>query len=300
MKVGIIGTGNIGTDLLVKVMRSTVLECGIFAGHNRDSKGIAFAHSLGVSTTFDSIDYIISHPDCCSLVFDATSASVHRYNAPILAELGKPCMDLTPAHLGPFCVPTVNMDSCIGLMDVNFVTCGGQATIPIACALKRVLHNISYLEIVATIASKSAGAGTRANIDEFTQTTRDALSEFSGIGRTKAIIILNPAEPPINMRCTVYALADNPNMEAVQEAVQKTEAAIKKYVPGYAITLGPLYRDGRLVISLEVKGRGDYLPPYAGNLDIITSAAVHVAEAWARKQMTSQKAEVKYTGCHHA
>lgn len=294
MKVGIIGTGNIGTDLLVKVMRSPILECGIFAGHNRDSKGIAFAKSIGAPATFDSIDYITSHPDCCSLVFDATSASVHRHNAPILAKLGKPCLDLTPAHLGPFCVPSVNMASCIGQMDVNFVTCGGQATIPIACALNSVLHDISYLEIVATIASKSAGAGTRANIDEFTQTTRDALSEFSGIGRTKAIIILNPAEPPINMRCTVYALADNPCMEAVQEAVQKTEAAMKKYVPGYAITLGPLYKDGRLVISLEVKGRGDYLPPYAGNLDIITSAAIHAAEERARRESSSQKSGVQY------
>ncbi|MCR4587350.1 MAG: acetaldehyde dehydrogenase (acetylating) [Lachnospiraceae bacterium] len=284
IKVGIIGTGNIGSDLLMKVRKSDVLECGIFAGHSLDSKGIARAREMGVPVTVNSIRYIEENPDCCEIVFDATSAKVHTANAPILKKLGKYAIDLTPAHVGKFCVPQVNLDEALELDNVNCITCGGQATVPIARAISQVA-DVDYLEIVATIASKSAGIGTRNNIDEFTQTTKDALMELGGIKNAKAIIILNPAEPPITMHNTVYALINEPNMEAITKAVHETEAAIRKYVPGYRIVLGPIYENGRVTTSVEVTGSGDFLPEYAGNLDIITCAAVEIAENYARRKL---------------
>ncbi len=284
IKVGIIGTGNIGSDLLMKVMRSDVLECGIFAGHSPDSKGIARARELGVPVTIDSINYIEQNPGCCQIVFDATSAKVHEKNAPILKALGKYAIDLTPAHIGPFCVPQVNLDMAMEQDNVNCVTCGGQATVPLAKAISDVA-DVKYLEIVATIASKSAGIGTRNNIDEFTQTTKDALLELGGIKKAKAIIILNPAEPPITMHNTIYALVDHPDMEAIRNAVGHVEKELQKYVPGYKVVLGPVYENGRVTTSIEVTGSGDFLPAYAGNLDIITCAAVEIAEKYARRKL---------------
>lgn len=284
IKVGIIGTGNIGSDLLIKIQRSQILECGIFAGHNPDSEGLKRAQEMGISTTYDSIHYIEQNPDCCQIVFDATSAKVHQYNAEILRKLNKFTIDLTPAHVGPFCVPVVNLDIAMTQSNVNLVTCGGQATIPIACALKSVT-DVKYLEIVATIASKSAGIGTRNNIDEFTQTTKEAIKELSGIQNTKAIITLNPAEPPVTMHNTVYAIIDNPDMEVITRAVKDMEQKIKQYVPGYNIVLGPVYENGRVTTSVEVIGSGDFLPKYSGNLDIITCAAVNIAEAYAKENL---------------
>ena len=284
VKVGIIGTGNIGSDLLMKVLRSDVLECGIFAGHSPDSKGIARAKTLGVPVTYDSIRYIEAHPDCCRIVFDATSAKVHAQNAPILKRLGKYAIDLTPAHIGPFCVPQVNLDAAMEQENVNCVTCGGQATVPLARAISSVA-DVRYLEVVATIASKSAGIGTRNNIDEFTQTTKEALLELGGVQKAKAIIILNPAEPPVTMHNTVYALIDNPDMAAITKAVKETEQALQKYVPGYKVVLGPVYENGRVTTSIEVTGSGDFLPAYAGNLDIITCAALEIAENYARRNL---------------
>ena len=284
IKVGIIGTGNIGSDLLAKVRRSEYLECGIFAGHNPDSEGIRRAQRLGVPTTFESVHYIEKNPDCCQIVFDATSAKVHAYNAPILKSLGMYAIDLTPAHVGKFCVPVVNLKDALSLDNVNLITCGGQATIPIACALNSVAE-VKYLEIVATIASKSAGIGTRNNIDEFTQTTKNAIQELSGIKNAKAIIVLNPAEPPLTMHNTVYALIDNPDMEKIAERVREVERKIREYVPGYKVVLGPVYENGRVTVSIEVIGSGDYLPEYAGNLDIITCAAVKIAETYAKEKL---------------
>jgi acetaldehyde dehydrogenase len=284
VKVGIIGTGNIGCDLLVKVMRSDVLECGIFAGHNPDSEGIRFADKRGITTTFDSIRYIEEHPDCCDVVFDATSAKVHVYNAPILERLSKFTIDLTPAHIGCFCIPTINLEYALKQKNVNLITCGGQATIPIAHALSKIHPEIEYLEIAATIASRSAGIGTRNNIDEFTQATKDALKDFTGIKKTKAIIVLNPAEPPITMHNTIYALIKNPNMEKIISEVREVESKVKEYIPGYKVSLGPIYENGRLVIIVKVLGRGDFLPQYSGNLDIITCAAIKIAEAYAMKE----------------
>lgn len=284
IKVGIIGIGNIGSDLLAKVMRSEYLECGIFAGHNLDSEGIRCAQSLGVPTTFESVHYIEKNSDCCQIVFDATSAKVHVYNAPILKNLGKYAIDLTPAHVGKFCVPVVNLKDALVLDNVNLITCGGQATIPIACALN-VVAEVRYLEIVATIASKSAGIGTRNNIDEFTQTTKNAIQELSGIKNVKAIIVLNPAEPPLTMHNTVYALIDNPDMEKIAESVREVEQKIREYVPGYKVVLEPVYENGRVTVSIEVVGSGDYLPEYAGKLDIITCATVKIAETYPKEKL---------------
>lgn len=287
-KVGIIGTGNIGTDLLMKVLRSSTLECGIFAGRNPDSQGIRMAKELGIPTSIDSIKAIENEPECCDIVFDATSADVHRTNAPILKRLGKFAIDLTPAHVGKMCIPVLNLEECMDGDNVNLITCGGQATTPIAHAICQVHPETKYIEIVATIASKSAGVGTRNNIDEFTQATRDALTEFTGINNTKAIIVLNPAEPPITMHNTVYALIDNPDMDAIKRNVHEMEIRIKKYVPGYSIVMEPTYENGRVTTTLQVVGLGDYLPKYSGNLDIITCAAIEIAENYARKRILGE------------
>jgi len=279
-KVAIIGTGNIGTDLLMKIRRSEVLECGIFAGRNIDSSGMIYAKDRGFPITDESISYIENNPDCCEIVFDATSAAVHRINAPILKKLNKFVIDLTPAHVGSFCIPAINWKEGVKQQNINMVTCGGQATVPIAYAISQIHPDIKYIEIVATIASKSAGAGTRANIDEFTQTTKEALIEFTKIKNAKAIITLNPAEPAITMHNTMYALIGNPNMPKIIEAVKNMERELQKYVPGYRILTGPIYENERLTITIQVQGSGDYLPRYAGNLDIITCAAVEMAEKY--------------------
>lgn len=285
IKVGIIGTGNIGTDILIKLNRSDILECGMFTGRNPDSKGIQIANEMGVPTSTNSIRAIEENPDCCDIVFDATSAAVHQFNAPILKRLGKFAIDLTPARVGKMCVPVLNMEDCLDEDNVNLITCGGQATTPIAYAISKVHPETKYIEIVATIASKSAGAGTRNNIDEFTQATRDALTEFTGIQNTKAIIVLNPAEPPITMHNTVYALIDNPDMDAIRKSVHEMENKIKKYVPGYKIVMEPTYENGRVTTTLQCVGLGDYLPKYSGNLDIITCAAIEIAETYARRRL---------------
>lgn len=284
VKAGIIGTGNIGSDLLAKILKSECLECGIFAGHNPDSEGIRRAEKMGIPTTIESIHYIEKHPECCDIVFDATSAKVHKYNAPILKELGKYVIDLTPAHVGQFCVPVINLKEALDCDNVNMITCGGQATVPIAYALNQVA-DVKYLEIVATIASKSAGIGTRNNIDEFTQTTKQAIIDLAGVKNAKAIMVLNPAEPPITMHNTVYALIDNPDMERIERAVNGIIDKVKKYVPGYSIVVGPVYENGRVTTSIDVVGSGDYLPPYSGNLDIITCAAVEIASQYAKERL---------------
>ncbi|MGF0035984.1 acetaldehyde dehydrogenase (acetylating) [Victivallis vadensis] len=285
IKVAIIGTGNIGSDLLMKVRRSPWLECGMFAGRNLDSRGMRMAELMGVPVSADSIHAIESDPSCCEIVFDATSAAVHLEHAPVLKRLGKFSIDLTPSALGRLCVPAINLEECLEAREVNMITCGGQAAIPLAYAMAGVQPDASYCEVVASIASRSAGVGTRNNIDEFTQTTRDALSLFTGIAKTKAVIILNPAEPPVIMRNTVYLLAERPNMEAIRAAVEKMASEIRRYVPGYQLTVPPIYGNGRVTTTVEVQGQGDFLPRYSGNLDIITSAAVRIAEAYACRKL---------------
>src|SRR3989338_1014725 len=285
VKVGIIGTGNIGSDLLHKVLRSEVLECGIFTGRNKDSEGIARAKAAGVPTSFDSLEAIINNPDCCEIVFDTTSSAYHLEHAPILKKLGKFTIDLTPSRIGMMCVPAINLVEALEAPNVNLVTCGGQTLIPIAKAVMEAHPETKYIEIVGSIASKSAGSGTRANIEEYIQTTADALKKFSGVPEAKAILILNPAEPPILMHNTLYALIPEPNIEVLTKKVKEVVAAIQQYVPGYRLAIGPVAEKGKVTITIEVVGRGDFLPAYAGNLDIITGAAIRGAEEYAKKKV---------------
>lgn len=289
MKVGIIGTGNIGTDLLFKVLRSDILECGIFSGRNPDSEGIIKAQAMGVHISTDSIKAIQDSPDCCDIVFDATSASTHLYNAPILKKMGKFAIDLTPSHIGKMCIPAINLHKCLDCDNINLITCGGQATIPIICAIMKVHPDVEYIEIVASISSKSAGPGTRSNIDEFTQITKDAITHFSGVKNTKAIIILNPAEPPVLMHNTIYLKIKKPVIAKIRKEINSMVKIINKYVPGYKIKAGPVFESGRVTIMVEVSGRGDYLPKYSGNLDIITCAAVNAAEEYAKKLLGKRR-----------
>jgi acetaldehyde dehydrogenase (acetylating) len=289
VKVGIIGTGNIGTDLLIKIQRSEVLECGVFCGRNSESEGIKFAQKLGVTTSCDSIDYIQQNPSCCDIVFDATSSKVHIYNAPILKKLGKFAIDLTPSQIGKMCVPVINLKECLNYDNVNLVTCGGQAITPIAYAIMKVHPETEYIEVVAGISSKSAGPGTRCNIDEYTQTTKDAITVFTGVPKAKAIIVLNPAEPPMLMHNTIYAKIKDPRIEEITAAVMAMAKKIQKYVPGYKIVLGPVVENNRVTTMIEVVGLGDFLPKYSGNLDIITCAAVNVAEEYAKRKILKVK-----------
>ncbi|WP_063002699.1 acetaldehyde dehydrogenase (acetylating) [Nocardia mikamii] len=299
-KVAVVGSGNIGTDLMFKVLRlSGTLEMAAVVGIDPASDGLARADRLGVPTTAHGVDGLIAMPHFgdIDIIFDATSAGAHRANAAALAPYGKRLIDLTPAALGPFVVPAVNLDQHLDAPNVNMVTCGGQATIPIVAAISRITE-VPYAEIVASIASKSAGPGTRANIDEFTETTSRAIEVVGGAAGARAIIILNPAEPPLMMRDTVLALINDPDSEhdvAVRESIHAMVAAVAAYVPGYRlkqdIQITPLAPDAALrtlvgdtavthqvSVFLEVEGAAHYLPAYAGNLDIMTSAALRVAE----------------------
>ncbi|MBO8140734.1 MAG: acetaldehyde dehydrogenase (acetylating) [Firmicutes bacterium] len=280
--VGILGSGNIGTDLMFKIFRRPRLKLRMMAGIDPQSEGLARARSLGVPTSTRGIDAILEDPEI-RVVFDATSAKAHLRHAPLLREAGKLAIDLTPASVGPPVVPVVNLDSYQRAENVSLATCGAQATVPMVHAISRVAR-VEYAEIVATIASKSAGPGTRQNIDEFTVATARALERVGGAARGKAIIVLNPAEPPILMTNTVYALVSDVDPAEVERSVQAMVERVQRYVPGYRLKVPPLVGEGpagtgRVVtIMVEVEGAGDFLPRYAGNLDIMTSAAVQVAE----------------------
>jgi len=302
VKAAIIGSGNIGTDLMFKIMRlSEILEVGAMVGIDPDSDGLRRAASLAVPTTARGVEGLIALPgfDEIQVVFDATSAGAHRANAAALALHDKVLIDLTPAAIGPFVVPAVNLDENLCAANVNMVTCGGQATIPVVAAVARITP-VHYAEIVASISSRSAGPGTRANIDEFTETTARALEEVGGAARGKAIIVLNPAEPPMIMRDTVQTIVDrldDHGRAAVVRAVSRMVEAVARYVPGYRLKQRVQFADEgaeldgllpeerrrggytRVSVYLEVEGAAMYLPAYAGNLDIMTSAAVRAAEA---------------------
>ncbi|MGA1578150.1 MAG: acetaldehyde dehydrogenase (acetylating) [Steroidobacteraceae bacterium] len=282
INAALIGSGNIGTDLMMKALRSEAINPVWMVGIDPASDGIARARSHGLKTTSDGVDGLLSHiaEDDIRIAFDATSAYVHHENARKLREAGVVVIDLTPAAIGPFCVPPVNLAEHAGRreMNVNMVTCGGQATIPMVAAVSQV-QPVEYAEIVATVASRSAGPGTRKNIDEFTRTTSRGIEVVGGARRGKAIIILNPAEPPLIMRDTVHCLTvDEPNQAAITESVQRMIAEVQHYVPGYTLKNGPVFDGKRVSIYLEVAGLGDYLPRYAGNLDIMTAAALRTAE----------------------
>jgi acetaldehyde dehydrogenase len=284
VRAAILGSGNIGTDLMVKLLRSQVLELGMVAGIDPDSEGLARARAAGVSTTTEGIDGLLADPDSGAIVFDATSAKAHaRLHAPRLAAAGRVAVDLTPAAVGPYVVPGVSGAEALGSGNLNLISCGAQATIPMVAAISRVAP-VRYAEIVATIASRSAGPGTRANIDEFTQTTARGIERVGGAERAKAIIVLNPAEPPIVMRDAIYALCDGRvDQRAVAASIERMAAAVGQYVPGYRLRGEPIFDDEKVTVFVEVEGAGDYLPTYAGNLDIMTSAAVRVGEQIAER-----------------
>ncbi|WP_228644068.1 acetaldehyde dehydrogenase (acetylating) [Microtetraspora sp. AC03309] len=296
MKIAIIGSGNIGTDLMFKALLSKKIEVVAMAGIDPASDGLARARRRGLAVTAEGVDGLVRLPefDDVDIVLDATSAGAHRHNAAVVQGYGKRVIDLTPAAIGPYVVPLVNLDQHLAAPNLNMVTCGGQATIPIVAAVSSRTP-VRYAEIVASIASKSAGPGTRANIDEFTETTAAAIEQVGGAERGKAVIVLNPAEPPLIMRDTVYCLVDDCDEAAVAGAVEDMVARVREYVPGYRLkqkvqfssigrdepvwTLAPGSRGGtKVTVFLEVEGAAHYLPAYAGNLDIMTSAALRTAE----------------------
>jgi len=306
-KVAILGSGNIGTDLMIKVMRNARhLEMGVMVGVDPDSDGLARARRLGVATTHEGIEGLTRMPEWrdVKVVFDATSAYAHKTNSAIAIAAGKQVIDLTPAAIGPYTVPVVNLDANLDQRNVNMVTCGGQATIPMVYAVRRVAKAVPYAEIVASISSKSAGPGTRANIDEFTQTTRGAIERVGGAARGKAIIILNPAEPPLIMRDTVFTLSQGAEPEEIEASVEAMVKEVQSYVPGYRLKQkvqferignnAPLTIPGYGVftgikssIFLEVEGAAHYLPAYSGNLDIMTSAAMATADRWVERTLAA-------------
>lgn len=282
LKVAILGSGNIGTDLLVKSLRSPHLECTMFIGRNFNSPGIVKASGLGVRISDRSIEAIINEPESCDLVFDCTSAADARRHWPVLRDLGKVVVDLTPAKIGEMCVPAVNLPQCLGSQNINMITCGGQASIPLAHQIGLVHPNAEYIEVVSSIASRSAGPATRLNIDEYVETTEGAVRTFSGCRKAKSILILNPATPCIDMQTTIFAKIDNPDMARLDQVIRDMVAKVQKYVPGYQLILPPTTEGGRVVVMIRVQGRGDYLPMFAGNLDIINCAAIAAAEAFAK------------------
>ncbi|MDM5333299.1 acetaldehyde dehydrogenase (acetylating) [Ureibacillus composti] len=289
LKVGIIGSGNIGTDLMYKIERSENLEMSVMVGIDPDSDGLKRAADRGYVAISNGIEGLMEQLDLVDIVFDATSAYAHKKHSDLLTSAGKKVIDLTPAAIGPFTVPPVNLTEHFDKANLNMVTCGGQATIPMVKAVSRVVP-VEYAEIVATVASKSAGPGTRANIDEFTRTTSKAIEQVGGAKKGKAIIILNPAEPPIIMRDTVNALVEEEGKEEeIIASVQEMVKEVQKYVPGYRLRGTPQFDGRKVSIFLEVEGAGDYFPPYSGNLDIMTAAAARVADELA-KQLTATNA----------
>ncbi|MBN3800133.1 acetaldehyde dehydrogenase (acetylating) [Burkholderia sp. Ac-20392] len=294
IRCALIGPGNIGTDLLAKLMRSPVLEPVWMVGIDPDSDGLKRARELGLKTTAEGVDGLLSHvqADGVQIAFDATSAYVHAENSRKLNALGVLMIDLTPAAIGPYCVPPVNLMDHIGSgeMNVNMVTCGGQATIPMVRAVSRV-QPVAYGEIVATVSSRSVGPGTRKNIDEFTRTTSAAVAQVGGAKAGKAIIVINPADPPLIMRDTVHCLTETaPDEARIVESVHAMIADVQRYVPGYRLVNGPVFDGNRVSIYLEVEGLGDYLPKYAGNLDIMTAAAARTAEMFAEELLAGRLA----------
>ena len=287
LKAVIIGPGNIGTDLLMKMQRSDWIEPVWMVGIDPESEGLKRAREMGIKTCHTGVDGLLEHvlADDIRIAFDATSAYAHAENSRNLNELGVIMIDLTPAAVGPFCVPPVNLKEHAEKleMNVNMVTCGGQATVPVVAAVSR-LQPVAYGEIVATVSSRSVGPGTRQNIDEFTRTTSRAVELVGGAKQGKAIIIINPAEPPLMMRDTIHCLTETePDQAAITASVQQMVADVQRYVPGYKLVNGPVFDGNKVSVFMEVQGLGDFLPEYAGNLDIMTAAGLRTAEMFAEE-----------------
>jgi acetaldehyde dehydrogenase len=287
LNAAIVGSGNIATDLLIKLQRSERIRVRWMVGIDPESDGLRRAAGLGVETSAEGVGWLLRQDPLPDLVFEATSAKAHAANAPLYAERQITAVDLTPAAVGPYVVPPVNLTEHIGKPNLNMVTCGGQATIPMVYAVSRVTE-VPYAEIVASVASAAAGPGTRANIDEFTRTTAGAVAQLGGASRGKAIIILNPAKPAVIMRDSIFvAVPRDVDQQAVADSVRAMEAEVQQYVPGFRLTADPQFDDGRVAIFVQVEGAGDYLPSYAGNLDIMTAAAAKVGEEIARSRLAS-------------
>ena len=283
VQCAVLGSGNIGTDLMAKLLRSGALELTAVVGVDPDSDGLARAKALGLDAPAEGVEWLVEHAEQAAIVFEATSAGAHRANAPRLAEAGLRSIDLTPAKLGPGVVPVVNLEQHADEPDLNLISCGGQATIPVVAAISQQTP-VPYAEIVAAISSKSAGPGTRQSIDEFTRTTARGLEEIGGAARGKAIIILNPAEPPILMRNTVFCtVGPEVDRDAIAASILAMTARVAAYVPGYRLRVDPIFDECRVTVIVEVEGAGDFLPRYAGNLDVMTAAAVRVGEQLAQR-----------------
>ncbi|WP_338471193.1 acetaldehyde dehydrogenase (acetylating) [Niallia sp. XMNu-256] len=290
VKVAVLGSGNIGTDLMIKLGRSELLELTAVIGIDPQSDGLARAREMGYAAVDTGIDGFLAEPNLkADIVFDATSAKAHLYNAKVLKEAGIKVIDMTPAAVGPYVCAAVNIEEHIEKDNINLITCGGQATIPMVHAVNRV-SPVEYAEIVATISSRSAGPGTRANIDEFTETTSRAIEVVGGADKGKAIMILNPAEPPIMMRDTVYTLVKEGTMngQAIRKSIDEMIQVVQSYVPGYKLRTEPIFEGNKVTIFLQVEGAGDYLPKYSGNLDIMTAAGVRIAEEFAKNLLAKK------------
>ena len=283
LKVAILGSGNIGADLLVKIQRSPLLTCGLFIGRNQASAGLARARALGVPVSAAGVQAILDDPSCCDLVFDATSAADHVKHWPLLRALGKRVIDLTPSRVGQMAVPAINGEEILTADNVNMVSCGGQASTPLAYAIAKTQPGIEYFEVVSSIAALSAGPATRANLDEYIDTTETAIRHFTGCPAAKTILILNPAQPPIHMQTTVSAKVASADLDRLRPVIDRMVASIQQYVPGYQMIVPPVFEQNRIVVMVRVTGLGDFLPPYAGNLDIINCAAIATAEQFARR-----------------
>lgn len=289
VKVAIIGSGNIGTDLMYKIERSAWLENSVMIGIDPHSEGLKRAREHGLRIFDNGIDGFLEEPELADIVFDATTAKAHVLHNQLLQEAGKKVIDLTPAAIGELVVPPVNLQQSGELSNVNMITCGGQATIPIVHAINRIVP-VTYAEIVATVSSKSAGPGTRANIDEFTRTTAKGIEKIGGAQKGKAIIILNPAEPPIMMRDTIHVLIGEEGKEVeIISSIKEMVQSVQQYVPGYRLLGEPIFEGKKLSVFIEVEGAGDFFPPYSGNLDIMTAAAAKVGEELAKKQVAFVK-----------
>ncbi|MGF6878561.1 acetaldehyde dehydrogenase (acetylating) [Paraburkholderia sp. MM5477-R1] len=275
--VAIIGSGTLGTDLMCKVLASESLSLAFLAGRDPKSRGLAVAKERGVETSADGINFLKAHRNAYDIVFDATSAYAHVDHNAVFSACGKFAVDLTPAAIGMVCVPSVNLTDVAGQQNVSLVTCGGQASLPLAHALRQATQQIDYLEVVSTIAAASAGMATRENINNYLTTTERALSLFSGADKVKAILNINPAEPGVMMQTTIYAYAKCGDFYEIEGAISSAVASVQEYVPGFQIVLAPILDEGRITVSVKVQGSGHHLPSYAGNLDIINCAAVAVA-----------------------